>query len=159
MVLLGVQIHRAGRRVFHRLLHHAPEEKPRHRRAGAGEGRTGVRRFDDPADRSQGTAAGLQQGHAGGQGSDFRRAGHGVHVPDRVYPHGGHHEGAAGQHAAGGGGWFHQRHRLRRLSGGQGVALPGRLQGHRHPGGPVHRAGPDAGDLAAGGLPGGVRAV
>ena len=39
-----------------------------------------------PADRDEGPAAGLQQGHAGGQGGRVRRGGHREDVPDRVSP-------------------------------------------------------------------------
>ena len=35
LVLVGIQIYRAGRRVFHRFLHHAAEEKSRYRGTGA----------------------------------------------------------------------------------------------------------------------------
>ena len=52
LVQLGVQIHRAGRRLCHRLLHHAPEEKPRCGRAGPGQDRAGVRRPHEPAHRA-----------------------------------------------------------------------------------------------------------
>ena len=56
--------------------------------------------------------------------------------------------------AAGGRGLY-QRHGLRRLpGGGEGPALPGRLQNHRGAGGPVHPEGPDPGDPAPGGVPG-----
>ncbi len=59
LVLLGVQVCGAGRRLFHRFLHHAPEEEPRRGRAGARQDRTGLRRSDDPAHRHEGPAPGL----------------------------------------------------------------------------------------------------
>ena len=49
LVQLGVSVHHAGRRLRHRLLHHAPEEKPRRSRAGPGKNRAGIRRPHHPA--------------------------------------------------------------------------------------------------------------
>ena len=48
-----------GRRVLHRFLHHAPEEKPRRGGAAAGQDRPGLRRSVVPADRDEGHSAGL----------------------------------------------------------------------------------------------------
>ena len=59
---------RAGRRLLHRLVHHAPEEEPRCGRAAAGQDGAGVRLPHHPAHRHEGAPPGLQQGHAGGQG-------------------------------------------------------------------------------------------
>ena len=99
LVLLGVQVHGPGRRLLHRLLHHAPEEEPRRGRAGPGQDGPGVRRSDHPADHDEGPAPGLQQGHAGGQGGPVRRRGHGGAVPSRLCRHGGHPDGAPQKHA------------------------------------------------------------
>ncbi len=68
MVLLGIQVRGAGRRLLHRLVHHAPEEEPRCGRAAAGQDGAGVRLPHHPAHRHEGAPPGLQQGHAGGQG-------------------------------------------------------------------------------------------
>ena len=55
LVQLGVQVHRAGRCVYHRLLHYAAEEKPRCDRADSRQNRPRLRRFKH--------AAGYDEGH------------------------------------------------------------------------------------------------
>ena len=63
-----VPVRRDGRRLRHRFLHHAAEEEPGHGRAHPRQDRPRLRRPDGAADRDEGPAPGLQQGHAGGQG-------------------------------------------------------------------------------------------
>ena len=65
---------RLSRQVHHRLLDHAAEAQPGCGRAGARQGRAHRRRLPGAADRHEGAAARLRQGHAGGQGGDLRRA-------------------------------------------------------------------------------------
>ena len=61
MVLLGVQVCGSGRRLLHRLLHHAPEEEPRCGRAGSGQDWPGVRGPHHPADHDEGAAPGYNK--------------------------------------------------------------------------------------------------
>ena len=68
VVQLGIQVHRAGRRLYHRFLHYAPEKEPRRHRADPRQDRSGLRRPEHPAGDDEGHSSGLQQGHAGGQG-------------------------------------------------------------------------------------------
>ena len=63
----------AVRCVHHRQLDHAAEAQPRRGRTGAREDRPGHRRAGGAADGDEGPAAGLCQGHAGGQGAGVRR--------------------------------------------------------------------------------------
>ena len=65
--------HLPERRLCHRQLHNAPKEKPRRRRAGAGQDRPGAGRSDQPSHRAQGPASGLQQRPSGRQGAGVRR--------------------------------------------------------------------------------------
>ena len=60
------------RRLRHRLVDHAAEEEPGHRRAGPGQGRPADRQPDRAAGHAQGPAAGVQPGPAGGQGAGLR---------------------------------------------------------------------------------------
>ena len=90
VVQLGVPLRHAGGRVLHRLVDHAAEEEPRHHRAGARQDRPRLRRLDGAADGDEGAAAGVQQGHAGGQGGAVRRAGHGGSVPRGARADGAH---------------------------------------------------------------------
>ena len=62
-----------------------------------------------------------------------------------------HHEGAAGEHAPGGRGRVHQRHRLRRLPHQEGHALPGRLHRRGESGLLLHGAGEGPGGPVPGG--------
>uniref|UniRef100_A0A0N4ZZD2 LigA n=1 Tax=Parastrongyloides trichosuri TaxID=131310 RepID=A0A0N4ZZD2_PARTI len=75
-----------ARRPDHRLVHHAAEAQPRRRRTGAGQDGPHQRRPDRPDHGDEGPAAGLFQGHAGGQAAGLRglrRAGSGVDGHDR----------------------------------------------------------------------------
>ena len=71
--IAAVRLHQAVGQVHHRLLDHAAEAQPGCRRAGARQGRAHRRRASRPADRHEGAAARLLQGHAGGQGGRLRR--------------------------------------------------------------------------------------
>ena len=87
----GVRLPRAGGLVHLGLEHHAAEEEPRRRGAAARQGAPRRRRPVDPAGRDARAAAGLQQGHAGGQGAPVRRGRHAEPVPGgghRDAPHG-----------------------------------------------------------------------
>ena len=64
------------RRLRHRLVDHAAEEEPRHRRAGARQGRPADRQPDRAARHAQGPAAGVQPRPAGGQGAGLRLGRH-----------------------------------------------------------------------------------
>jgi len=130
-VQLGVQVHRAGRCLYHRLLHHAPEEEPRCHRADPRQDRPRLRRPEHPAGDDEGHSTGLQQGYAGGQGSHLRCGGYAGAVPQDRHPHAGHHEDPACQHAPRCRQGLYQRHRLRRLPDQEGDALPGCLQADR----------------------------
>ena len=61
----------------------------------------GLRRPDGAAHYPERAASGLQQGYAGGQGSGFRRRGHGKNVPEGLCPHAFHHDRKAGDHEKG----------------------------------------------------------
>ena len=61
-----------GRRVVHRVQHHAAEEEPRRRRAGPGQGGPADRQPGRSAGHAQRPAAGVQPGPAGGQGAGLR---------------------------------------------------------------------------------------
>ena len=75
-----------GRRLLHRQLDAAAEEEPRHRRAGAGQGRPPHRPPDRLPGHAQGPAAGLQPGPPGGQGAALRHARHPGGWPLRPWP-------------------------------------------------------------------------
>ena len=108
---------RLSRPLHHRLLDHAAEEEPRRRRAGPRQGRADHRVARRAADGDEGPAAGLFQGHAGGQGAGLRRrrrADAGARGDDR---HGRRPGARAGAAAGGGGRGLLDRHRPRRLAG------------------------------------------
>ena len=96
MVDRGVRVRRTRRLVFHRLVDHAAEEESGFRRARPRQDRSGHRRPGLAARDAQGAAAGLQQGHAGGQGGSLRRdrhpvglrSGHGRHGLHAARPRG-----------------------------------------------------------------------
>ena len=67
-----VRLGAAGRRLGDRVVDHAAEEEPRHRRAGPRQVRPVRRQPDRPADHAQGPAAGLRPRPAGGQGAGLR---------------------------------------------------------------------------------------
>jgi argininosuccinate lyase len=69
----AVRLRAADGRLHHRLLDHAAEAQPRRRRAGARQDRPHHWARCRPADRHEGPAAGLFQGHAGGQGPGCSR--------------------------------------------------------------------------------------
>ena len=83
----GVRLRPPRRRLRHRLVDDAAEEEPRHRRAGAGQGRAAHRRPDRAAGHAEGPAARLQPRPPGGQGAAVRRGRPGAARPRR---HGGH---------------------------------------------------------------------
>ena len=66
LVQLGVQVHRAGRRLYDGLVHHAAEEEPGCYRADPRQDRPRLRRPEHPAGDDEGHSPRLQQGHAGG---------------------------------------------------------------------------------------------
>ena len=101
----------------------------------------------------KGHSSGLQQGHAGGQGSGFRCCGYGKDVPEGLRAHAFHHDRKAGDHEKGRAGRLHQRHRPCGLSGEKGDAFPECLQDLRSDRGAVHCGRLRAGDAAAGNLP------
>ena len=72
----GVLVRHARRRLLDRVEHHAAEEEPRRRRAGARQGRPAGRRPRRPAHDPQGAAARVQPRPAGGQGAGLRRRRH-----------------------------------------------------------------------------------
>ena len=72
----GVRVHPPARRVLDRLVDAAAEEEPRHRRAGAGQGRPGRRRSRRLPHDAQGPPARLQPRSPGRQGAALRRARH-----------------------------------------------------------------------------------
>ena len=144
-----VPLRHNGRHLLHRLLHHAAEEEPRLRRAHARQDGPRLRRPGEPAHHHEGHPAGLQQGHAGGQGARLRRGRHRGGRPARVRRHGAHHAGQPRQHARRRPGRLHGRHRPGRLPRGQGHALPRGPLGHRPHGaflreGRQEAPGPDA---------------
>ena len=69
----GVRLRPPRRRLRHRLLDAAAEEEPRHRRAGARQGRPADRQPHRPARDAEGPAARVQPRPAGGQGAVVRR--------------------------------------------------------------------------------------
>ena len=105
-------------------------------------GKTGrvIWRPDRPALHDEEPAAGLQQGHAGGQGGAVRRARHGLQVPDGVHRDAGLREVQRGAHGARRGGRLYQRHRRGRLSGKEGPALPSGARGRGPTGAGLHTA-------------------
>ena len=72
----GVRLRHARRRLLDRVEHHAAEEEPRHRRAGARQGRPADRRPRRAAGDAEGAAARVQPGPPGGQGAGLRRGRH-----------------------------------------------------------------------------------
>ena len=76
------------------------------------------------ADAAQGSAAGVQQGFAGGQGGRVRQRRHDPRHARRARADAGDDDRPRRRHAQGGRRRLHQRHRLRRLSGEEGPALP-----------------------------------
>ena len=84
-----VRVRHARRRLLHRLVDHAAEEEPRHRRARARQVRPTHRQPHRPARDAQGAPARVQPRPAGGQGAglrlgrDARGAAAGVHRHDR----------------------------------------------------------------------------
>ena len=68
LVVPGVRVHRDGRPLHHRILHHAPEEEPGHRGTGAREDRTGHRIAHRDARHDQRAPVDLQPRPPGGQG-------------------------------------------------------------------------------------------
>ena len=84
----AVRLRAALRPLHHRLLDHAAEAQPRRGRAGARQDRPHHRRADRPADRHEGPAARLFEGHAGGQGAGLRRAAEPVALARRDDRHG-----------------------------------------------------------------------
>ena len=101
----------------------------------------------------KGPAPGLQQGHAGGQGSGFRRRGYGEDVPEGLRAHAFHHDRKAGDHEKGRAGRLHQRYRPCGLPREKGNAFPECLQNFRSDRGAVHCGRLRAGNAAAGNLP------
>ena len=91
-----VRLGPAGRRLGDRLLDHAAEEEPRHRRAGPRQGRPVRRQPDRAAHDAQGPAAGLRPGPAGGQGAGLRLRGAAAPAAARGHRHGRHPHAAAG---------------------------------------------------------------
>ena len=89
----------ALRQVHHRLLDHAAEAQPGRRRAGARQDRPDHRRAQRAADRDEGPAARLSEGHAGGQGRRHRRARRAGAVDRRHDRHGARHAARRGAHA------------------------------------------------------------
>ena len=81
LVLAGVRLLPALRRVGVRLLDHAAEEEPRRRGAAARQGAARRRPAGRAARRAARPPADLQQGHAGGQGAPVRRGRHARPVP------------------------------------------------------------------------------
>ena len=85
----AVRLRAAVGRLHHRLLDHAAEAQPRRRRAGARPRPAAIiGALHRPADRDEGPAAGLFEGHAGGQGGHLRRPPGAVAVPRRHGRHG-----------------------------------------------------------------------
>ena len=74
LVLAAIRLRAAVRPLHDRLLDHAAEAQPRRGRAGARQGRAHHRRAHGAADRDEGPAARLSEGHAGGQGRRLRCA-------------------------------------------------------------------------------------
>ena len=72
LVLGTVAVHPVVGRFHHRQFDHAAEAQPRCRRTGAGEDRPDHRSTGRAADRDEGLAARLCEGHAGGQGAGVR---------------------------------------------------------------------------------------
>ena len=81
VVVDGVRLLRAARRVVVGLVDHAAEEEPGRRRAAARQGAAGRRPPAGAARRDARAAADLQQGPAGGQGAPVRRRRHAAPVP------------------------------------------------------------------------------
>ena len=129
MVFLGVPVYRAGRRLFHRLQHHAPRKKNPDI-AELIRGKSG-RVFGDLM-----ALLSMMKGLPLAYNKDMQEDKEAVFdavdtpqaVPDAPHPHGGDHDREGGQDARRGGRGLYQRHGLRRLpGGGEGPALPGRL--------------------------------
>ena len=86
----------------------------------------------------------LLKGFAGGQGGRVRQRRHDPRHARRARADAGDDDRPRRRHAQGGRRRLHQRHRLRRLSGEEGPALPRRVQGHRRARCLRHRRGKDA---------------
>ena len=89
-----------------------------------GKNRPRLRSSDGPAHRDEGPSPGLQQGHAGGQGSLLRRLRHALQMPAHLHRDAAHHILPRRRDAQERGAGLHQRHRSGGLPGGQGRALP-----------------------------------
>ncbi len=83
----ALRLHRPGRPLLHRLVHHAAEEEPRRARTGARQDRPGQRPSGRAADPDEGPAAGLQQGQPGRQGTAVRHRRHADRHPGDLRRH------------------------------------------------------------------------
>ena len=122
----------AVRPVHHRLLDHAAEAQPGRRRAGARQDRAHHRRAAGAADRDEGTAARLPEGHAGGQGRRDGRALRALAVDRGDDRHGARHGAGRRAHARSRRRRLFDRDRSRRLAGERAEdAVPRRAPCHR----------------------------
>ena len=103
--------------VHHRLLDHAAEAQSGRRRTGARQDRPHHRRAHRAADRDEGPAARLCQGHAGGQGGRHGRARRALAVDRGHDRHGGRSRARCRADEEGGRRRLCHRHRSRRLAG------------------------------------------
>ena len=112
-----------------------------------------------PQKKNPDVAAGLQQGHAGGQGAGVRRHRHRGALHPRVYRHDQDHDGPAEEYGQGGLRRLHQRHGLRRLPDQKGNALPGGLYDRGPAGEQLHQVRRYARHPDPPGFPGGFQPV
>ena len=146
LVLGAVRFRSAVGRLHHRLIDHAAEAQPGRRRVGARQDRPRHRRPGRAADGDEGPAAGLCQGHAGGQGAGVPGDRRHQPVAGRAGRHDPRPDRRPGTHARPRGLRLLDRDRPRRLAGAPAqAAVPHRPPRHRAAGGACRGQGRRAG--------------